>query len=71
VRAWLEISQDKSSSKVQRWVKTGRFAFAAPYSITLDPAELEGGVHYLRVGAEDFLGNVGYSRSIKISVKKQ
>lgn len=70
VRAWLEISQDKSSSKVQKWVRTGRPAFGAPYSITLDPTKLEGGVHYLRMGAEDFWGNVGYSRSIKISVKK-
>jgi len=70
VRAWLEISQDKSSSKVQRWVRTGGFAFGAPYSITLDPGKLGESIYYLRVGAEDFWSNVGYSRSIKISVKK-
>jgi len=27
-------------------------------------------VYYLRVGAEDFWGNVGYSRSIKVLVRK-
>jgi hypothetical protein len=70
VRAWLEISQDKSSSGVQEWVRTGRLAFGAPYSITIDPGKLEEGIHYLRVGAEDFWGNVGYSKAIKILVKK-
>jgi len=71
VRAWLEILRDRSPKKAQRWVRTGRFTFGAPYSITLDPTKLEEGVHYLRVGAEDFWYNVGYSRSVKISVKKQ
>jgi len=70
VRAWLEISQDRSSSKVQRWMRTGRFAFGAPYSITLDPGKLEEGIHYLRAGAEDFWGNVGYGRPIKVLLKK-
>ncbi len=70
VRAWLEVSQDKSAKQAEEWARTGRFAFGAPYSITLDPTKLEEGIHYLRVGAEDFWSNVGYSRSIKISVKK-
>lgn len=70
VRAWLEISKGKSSSGVQEWVRTGRLAFAAPYSITLDPGKLEQGIHYLRAGAEDFWGNVGYSRPIKVLLKK-
>ena len=70
VRAWLEISQDKSSSKVQTWVRTGRFAFGAPYSITLDPIKLEGGLYYLRMGAEDFWGNVGYGRPTKVMIRK-
>jgi len=70
VKAWLEISRDKSSSGVQEWVRTGRFAFGAPYSITIDPEKLEDGIHYLRVGAEDFWSNVGYSRPIKVLVKK-
>lgn len=70
VRAWLEISRDESSKVGQRWIRTGRIIFAAPYSITLDPAKLDEGLHYLRVGAEDFWGNIGYSRSLKISVKK-
>ena len=70
VRAWLEISRDKNSSGVQGWVRTGRPVFGAPYSITLDPGKLEQGIHYLRFGAEDFWGNVGYSRSIKVLVKK-
>jgi len=70
VRAWLEISRDKSSSKVQKWLRTGRFAFGAPYSITLDPGKLEEGIHYLRVGAEDFWGNVGYGRPTKVMIRK-
>ena len=70
VRAWLEVSGDKSTKQAKEWVRTGRLAFGAPYSITFDPAKLEESIHYLRVGAEDFWGNVGYSRSIKISVKK-
>jgi len=70
VRAWLEISRDKSSNRIQGWVRTGRPVFGAPYSFTLDPGKLEQGIHYLRVGAEDFWGNFGYSRSIKILVEK-
>jgi hypothetical protein len=70
VRAWLEISRDKSTKKAKEWVRTGRLAFGAPYSITIDPAKLGESIYYLRVGAEDFWGNVGYSGSIKISVKK-
>jgi hypothetical protein len=70
VRAWLEISGDKSTKQAKKWVRTGRIAFGAPYSITLDPTKLEEGLYYLRVGAEDFWGNVGYSRSIKIAVKE-
>jgi len=70
VRAWLEISRDKSSSGVQEWVRTGRLAFGAPYSITIEPGKLEEGIHYLRVGAEDFWANVGYSRPTKVMIRK-
>ena len=70
VRAWLEISRDKSTKQAKKWVRTGRIAFGVPYSITLDPTKLEEGLYYLRMGAEDFWSNVGYSRSIKIAVKK-
>jgi len=70
VRAWLEVSQSGKSREVRGWVKMGRSIFGAPYSITLDTGKLEEGVYYLRVGAEDFWGNVGYSRSIKVLVRK-
>ena len=70
VKAWLEVSHDKSTKQAKKWTRAGRLAFAVPYSITLDPTNLEEGMYHLRVGAEDFWGNVGYSRSIKISVKK-
>lgn len=71
VKAWLEISQDKSTKQAKKWARTGRLVFGAPYSITLDPGKLEEGIHYLRVGAEDFWSNVGYSRPIKILVRKE
>lgn len=71
VRAWLEISRDKSTKQAKKWVRTGRIIFGAPYSITLDPAKLREGIHYLRVGAEDFWSNVGYSSAIKILVRKE
>ena len=70
VRAWLEISKDENRKVGQGWLRTGRPVFAAPYSITLDPAKLDGGLHSVRVGAEDFWGNIGYSKSLKVSVKK-
>jgi len=69
-RAWLEVSQDEPGSGAKRWLRVGRIAFSAPYSITLDPDRLDEGDQYIRVGAEDFLGNVGYSEAIKIVVKK-
>ncbi len=70
VKAWLEVSHEKSAKQAKKWVRTGRPAFRAPYSITVDPTNLEEGTYHLRVGAEDFWGNVGYCGSIKISVKK-
>ncbi|MDH5661556.1 MAG: hypothetical protein OEY92_01030 [Elusimicrobiota bacterium] len=70
VRAWLEVSRDESTKQAKKWAKTGKLAFGAPYSITLDAAKLGESIYYLRMGAEDFWGNVGYSRSIKIAVKK-
>jgi len=70
VRAWLEISRDKSPAGIDGWVRSGRFAFGVPYSITIDPDKLEGGIHYFRVGAEDFWGNVGYSRPVKVLIIK-
>ena len=70
VRVWLEISKNENRKVRQGWVRTGRIIFAAPYSFTLDPAKLDEGLHCLRVGAEDFWGNIGYSRSLKVSVKK-
>ncbi len=42
VRAWLEISRDKSAAGAGGWVRSGRLAFGVPYSITLDPDKLEG-----------------------------
>jgi len=65
VKVWLEVTKDK------KWQRVGRFVYTPPYSLTLNPKELGEGVWNLRVGVEDFWGNVGYSRSIKVLVKKQ
>jgi len=72
-KLWLEYTTDMKNMQengTANWQKTGKAIYGIPYMLTLKPSALPNGDVSVRVAASDEWGNIGYSKTINISVQK-